>query len=126
MSDEAKRPLRVLYVDNSVGFGGAIKSLSLTLRQLPAVEILVVTSQEPHIVADLLEGHRIWTYRRVVNYRSLEQARERIERAVPIRSLRWAAFKAMAAANAAITVKNVAWMAWFLRRHRIDLVHLNN
>ncbi|HEX6750628.1 MAG TPA: glycosyltransferase family 4 protein [Longimicrobium sp.] len=117
---------RVLCVDYSLGFGGAIKSLSLTLGALRGHDVQVVTSQDAEIVRTWLAGRRVRSLRRVMNYRSLGRLRAAIEARVGTGALRWVAFKALAAADLAVTAKNAARLAWLLRRERIDLLHLNN
>lgn len=118
--------LRVLYVDNSVGFGGAIKSLALTLRQIPGVEALVLTSQDQKLIRTWLNGFPVWSFRRLVNYKTTEEARSWIRKRVRAGAVRWFGFKLIAAADEVVMLKNMLWLTYFLRRHRIELVHLNN
>lgn len=117
--------VNVLYVDYSIGFGGAIKSLSLTLRDLPGVEKRIITTQGRELVRTWFRGLAVWPFRRVMNYQTLGRARERVNR-LPGAPLRWGVLKGMAAADWLVTLKNAVWLAAFIRRHRIDLLHLNN
>jgi glycosyltransferase involved in cell wall biosynthesis len=116
------RPIRVLYVDNSLGFGGAVKSLSLTLSALPSIEKFVLTSQDSDIVRMWFSGHRVLRFRRVFNYRN----KDRIVGAIKSRPLKWAARKGFAFADLIETGRNSVRLAWIIRRNRIDLIHLNN
>lgn len=120
----AARPARVLYVDGSVGFGGAVKSLALTLRAMPGVDKRVITSQEPSIVREWLSAWPVRPFRRRMNYRTLGRLRETLARRTPI--VRRVALKALALADLCVTAKNGVWMAWTIRRERISIVHLNN
>jgi len=113
---------RVLYVDYSLGFGGAVKSLALTLRELPAVEKFILTSQDPEIVETWFPHLRVSSFRRFINYRTAGLVEARIHQS----SLRFAALKIIATADAVVTARNFVRLVWFLRRHRIDIVHLNN
>jgi glycosyltransferase involved in cell wall biosynthesis len=114
--------LRVLYVDYSLGFGGAIKSLALTLRELPSVEKFIFTSQDPELVETWFSGMRVFSFRRLVNYRTIEKIRARLQ----LPALQLIALKLAAGVDMLVIAKNLGRLIWFLRRHRIDIVHLNN
>jgi glycosyltransferase involved in cell wall biosynthesis len=116
------RPIRVLYVDNSLGFGGAVKSLSLTLGALGSVEKFVLTSQDAEIIRMWFSGHHVLRFRRVFNYRN----KDRVVAAIKSRPLKWAARKGFALADLMEVGRNSVRLAWIIRRNRIDLVHLNN
>jgi glycosyltransferase involved in cell wall biosynthesis len=116
--------LRVLYVDASVGFGGAVKSLGLTLRDLPDVEKQVLTTQEPEIVATWLAGVAVRPFRRVMNYRNMQRVRSRVARLPSL--IGWTVMKALAAADVATTAWNTVRLRSLIRRTDIELVHLNN
>lgn len=118
--------LRVLYVDYSIGFGGAIKSLGLTLGKLAGVEPLLLTTQKPDLVERWLPQCRVWYFRRWVNYRSIAAVIEWADRHVRLRGVRWAVRKLIAVINVGTAIKNTAWLLWLLRREQVDLVHLNN
>jgi len=113
---------RVLYVDNSIGFGGAVKSLSLTLSALPSIDKLVLTSQDPDIVRMWFAGLKVLSFRRVLNYRS----KDRLVGALEPRLLKWVARKGFAVADIFETWKNSVRLAWIIRTRRIQLIHLNN
>lgn len=113
---------RVLYVDYSLGFGGAVKSLALILRELPVVEKFILTSQDPELVETWFHGLRLSSFRRLINYRTAGLIATRVHQP----GLRFTALKIMAAANILASAKNFLKLLWLLRRHRIDIVHLNN
>jgi glycosyltransferase involved in cell wall biosynthesis len=114
--------LRVLYIDYSLGFGGAIKSLALTLRELPFVEKFVFTSQDPELVETWFSGIPVFSFRRLVNYRTMEKIRARLHPP----ALQLIALKLAAGVDMLVIAKNLGRLIWFLHRHRIDIVHLNN
>lgn len=120
------RPVKVLYIDSSLGFGGAIKSLCLTLSRLPGVERFVLTSQEPESVRRWLEDVPVWSFRRLVNYRTAGRVREWLEARVRVRLVRWLALKAMALADLSVALKNTLRIVLLVRRRGIHLIHLNN
>jgi len=125
MSETMKKRLRVLYVDYSVGFGGAVKSLSLMLRCLPDVEAMIITAQDRNLVNTWLAGYRVWPFRRVVNYRTLWRVRSWIDRRRPA-LLRSLLLKTVAVVDLLATVAGAVRIAWILKRQRIDVLHLNN
>jgi glycosyltransferase involved in cell wall biosynthesis len=114
--------LRVLYVDYSLGFGGAVKSLSLMLRALPSVEKFVFTSQDPEIIEAWFSGLRVFSFRRLINYRTTERLTNRLQHK-PIQRAMW---KMMAAADLVTTSANFLRLLLFIKRNSIDIVHLNN
>jgi glycosyltransferase involved in cell wall biosynthesis len=116
--------LRVLYVDASIGFGGAVKSLGLTLRDLPDVEKQVLTTQEPDIVATWMAGVAVRSFRRVMNYRNVQRVRNRVARLPSL--VGWTVMKVLAAADVATTAWNTVRLRRLFRRTDIELVHLNN
>jgi glycosyltransferase involved in cell wall biosynthesis len=120
------KPEKVLYIDYSIGFGGAIKSLALTLRDLPHVEAYILTTQDEGLIRTWLRGYPVWTFRRVMNYRNLGRFRSWMESRISLPVLRWMVLKVLALLDMCVTLKNGLWLCWFLRRHRIQLIHLNN
>lgn len=125
MSDMKRKRLRVLYIDYSVGFGGAIKSLSLMLRRLPDVEAMIVTAQDPDLIETWLGGYPVWPFRRVVNYRTMWRLRSWIEERRPA-ILRWLLSKAAAVVSHLAAVASAIRIGWIICRQRIDVLHLNN
>ena len=118
--------LRVLFVDYSIGFGGAIKSLSLTLRRLQGVDVHVLTSQDPGLIESWLGGYPVERFRTVVNYRLLSRVRRGISAARVPGFVQKLALRGVAAADWGVSRWNTRRIAAYMRRHRIDLVHLNN
>lgn len=117
---------RVLYVDYSVGFGGATKSLSLVTGALPGVEKFVITCQEPDLIRTWYRDMRVFRFRRLANYRTYSRAAEWFGRVLGRGLMFTAASKLMAAVDLAVGAANSMRIWWLIRRHRIDCVHLNN
>jgi glycosyltransferase involved in cell wall biosynthesis len=118
----AVNPLRVLYLDYSVGFGGAVKSLSLTLSGLPSVDKFIVTSQDQSQVALWFPGLPVRSFRRILNYRTYRGISERVKRPL----VRAVTLKLLAALDMLVALKNTGWLVSLVKRHRIDIIHLNN
>lgn len=113
---------RILCVDYSIGFGGAIKSLGLVLRRIDGAVPLVLTSQDAAIIDRWLPGIRVSQFRRVVNY----TLGPRLASALGGWSGRLRLAKVVALLDVATTWINTVRIGWLLRRERIDVVHLNN
>jgi glycosyltransferase involved in cell wall biosynthesis len=121
-TEEIAKPLRVLYVDSSLGFGGAVISLSILLNSLPGVQKFILTSQDQAIIDSWFAAARISSFRRAVNYRNKDRILARIRRP----TLRRLASRGLAIADAIETFRNTPRVVRLLRKHRIDLMHLNN
>ena len=122
----AAAPRRVLYVDYSVGFGGATKSVALIADLLRDVDKFVVTSQEPHVIRTWYSGMRVIRFRRFANYRTYASIKARLNRLLGDGLLFTACLKLLAAFDLAASVLNAVRMVALIRRHRIDCVHLSN
>ncbi len=128
MSDQAAgestavRPLRVLVVDYSVGFGGATKSMGLVASSLGDVDLSVLTTQLPSEYLRWYAGLPVRRFRRLINYHTLELARSSLssERS-------WPALRKLLAS---VSFVADSWSAlrlwWWMRRAPVDLIHLNN
>lgn len=121
----AERPLRVLYVDASIGFGGACRSLATTLRAMPSVAPRLVTMQPAALVRGWFGGVPATRYRRWVNYRNADRVRRGTERRLG-GGARAAADRVLAALDVATAGWSAARLAWIARRHRADVIHANN
>lgn len=106
----------VLYVDTSVGFGGATMSLSLLWQGLPDVRKHLLTAQNSDIVARWYGAARIHPFRRIVNYPLHERAR-RLGRVPALMCI---------ALDAAVERLNTVRVKRLTRRHRLGLLHCNN
>jgi glycosyltransferase involved in cell wall biosynthesis len=111
----------VLYVDCSYGFGGAIKSLGLTLRGAD-VDEHVLTSQPPALVQTFMPGARVGSLRSIVNYHRTARLRRWAARW----GARWIADKLIAVADVAAALGNSIRLRRLIRQRGVQLVHLNN
>lgn len=115
---------KVLFVDYSVGFGGATKSLSLLLDELKNASPILITSQLPQIRSWYPAVTR-YTFRPFAHYRAIEHARWVVNHKWPP-GVKWVALKLLAALDLGVGVKNLPRFLWIMKRHQIELVHLNN
>ena len=114
----------VLFIDCSYGFGGAIKSLGLTLRSLEGIHY-VLTSQDGTIAGTWLGTHATGGIRRYVNYHTLGPLRASTH-ALPSRTLRNASLKAIAAVDRVAALLSAARLIRLCRRRSVALIHVNN
>lgn len=119
-------PIRVLYVDYSVGFGGATKSLSLVSRGLNGVQRFVLTCQRDDIVADWYDGATVFHFRRWLNYRTIGTAKTWARRLMPLPTLGAFAQKALGMLDVAAGLVHSVRIVGIIKRHGIEIVHLNN
>jgi len=60
--------LRVLYLDGSMKFGGAVKSLSLMLSALKNVSPIIITCQDKEIIDKWFNKFRVFRFKRFFSY----------------------------------------------------------
>ncbi|HSH44307.1 MAG TPA: hypothetical protein VK966_00490, partial [Longimicrobiales bacterium] len=115
----------VLYVDGGVGFGGSSISLSLTLRAIHGVRKLLVTSQKQEIIDLLFSGIPAWRIRRWVNYRT-RSTLSRMVRRLRVPVLSWVVSRTYSVLDMLVTGFNTLRLYRIIRKHGVDLVHVNN
>lgn len=115
---------RIMFVDCSVGFGGAARSLGLLLQRFTDPAPVLVSSQTPDILKTLFPGVVTYRFRGVFSYRNFEAVKGRVD-AFP-HPVRWLLLKGLAVLDLLVSAVNVARFLRLMRRHRIELVHLNN
>jgi len=116
----------VLYIDGSIGFGGSSKSLALTLRALPEVRQLMLTAQEPALVDQLFDDVRTWRFRRHVNYRARLRLAEWLEAHGGNGPLGAVVTKFYGGLDLLTSGLWLPRLVLLIRRHGVDIVHLNN
>ncbi len=119
-----QRTPTVLYVDTSIGFGGASKSLALLLRGLTGVRPLLLSAQDSEELNRLFGSVKSWRFRTHVNYRARFRLRDRLR--ARGRLIRWAGMKGFAALDLAVSPMVVIKILRIIKRYDVDLVHLNN
>jgi glycosyltransferase involved in cell wall biosynthesis len=118
--------LTVLYVDGGIGFGGSSKSLALALNGLTNVRKLMISAQQPNLIRELFPSIRTWTFKGWINYRTRDRFSEFVEALpCPARLRAWA-MKAYAALDLMAGHMNAYRVARLVRRHKVDLIHMNN
>ena len=114
----------VLFIDCSYGFGGAIKSLGLTLRRLDGTAH-VLTSQKPGLAHALLGSRYAGGIRRIVNYHTLGPLRRHVQR-IRLHAVRRLLLTGIAAFDRVVGIANARRVKRFCRRNQVDLIHVNN
>jgi glycosyltransferase involved in cell wall biosynthesis len=118
--------LSVLYIDYSVGFGGATKSLALTLAVLPDVRKVMLTCQDLDIIDSWYRGVEVHSFRRFFNYRNTGRARSWV-RGSPLPGWIYTGFsKLLAILDVLEALRNTAKILWLWRHNRFNVIHLNN
>lgn len=129
MTQRTQSKIRVLFIDHSIAFGGALKSLSLLLRSSSfpkIVEPLVITAQDQNVIDAWLQGVPYIWYRRILDYRKRERFGSFVQRAIP---LPWfSAFLRKCCAllanfETACSLGFILWVAW---RHKAEIIHANS
>lgn len=119
------RKFTVLYIDNTIGFGGATKSLSLMLGGLHKFAKVILTSQEQMIVDRWYKGYKVYKFRRIINYKNHGLINEFIKKAIPIVLLRKILLKMVAVVDLAVSFANIVRIIWIVKSNKIDLIHIN-
>jgi glycosyltransferase involved in cell wall biosynthesis len=117
--------IKVLYIDGSVGFGGAPKSLSLVLREMKRVEPIILTSTRSDVRDKWFGGARVYRMGRISNYYLKIRAREWLESHVPVAGFRKAALKAFVVLDLLERWVNLLRILVIARRYRVRLIHMN-
>lgn len=109
--------LRILFVDYTVGFGGAVRSLARLRDELDqmGVDTWILTSQTPGIVQEWYGAGRVLTFRSLVHYHWLGRQREHRP---------WLS-RPLALLDAVATGWNYLKIRRILKEVRPHIVHLN-
>jgi glycosyltransferase involved in cell wall biosynthesis len=123
-----KDKIRVLYFDNSMAFGGALKSLSLLLHSSSfqsIVEPVVITAQDPEIINAWLQGITYVRCRRLLDYRKKERFGSWATRNIPIKWVSVLARKCFAVLETVETGFIVFRIVWIGKTRHVHVVHAN-
>ncbi|MDF0651047.1 MAG: glycosyltransferase family 4 protein [Nitrospira sp.] len=129
MTQRTQSKIRVLFIDNSIAFGGALKSLSLLLRSSSfrqVVEPLVITAQDQNVIDAWLEGVPYIWYRRILDYRKKERFRSFVQRAIPLAWVSWFLRKCFALLEGFETAYLFGFILWVAWRHKAEIIHANS
>lgn len=126
---QTQSKIRVLFVDHSIAFGGALKSLSLLLHSssfLRAVEPLVITAQDQNVIDAWLKGVPYIWYRRILDYRKRERFGSFIQQAIPLpwfSTLLRKCFAVLASIETVYSFGFILLVAWW---HKAQIIHANS
>jgi len=129
MTQQTQSKIRVLFIDHSIAFGGALKSLSLLLHSASfpkAVEPLVITAQDQNVIDAWLQGVPYIWYRRILDYRKKERFGSFVQRVI---SLPWCSeflrkcFALLESFETAYAFCFILWIAWW---HKAEIIHANS
>jgi len=121
-----REKIRVLYIDNSIGFGGAIKSLSLVLSCMPDVEPIIITSQNKDIIDKWFNGSKFYRRRKLIDYRFKERLSNWLEEKVTYKSIRLLILKAIAFIDWMDGLIHIIHISYIAQRYNVKLIHINN
>lgn len=127
---ESPPRMNVLYVEYGMGFGGAVISLSITVRGLrevhPDLESWVMTFYDFPALDDLFPHSTLLRPRRYLSYKS----RAAFQKAVTRRWIPSVVAKALGKGYSLADAMHEAYLSLMIHRtiqkHGIDLVHVNN
>jgi glycosyltransferase involved in cell wall biosynthesis len=122
---DTKKKIKVLYIDYTIGFGGATKSLSLVLRGLQLVEKVILTSQEKNIVNKWYKGYKIYKFRRIANYKNKDLITTFIKKSIPIVLVQKLVLRFVAIVDLLISFINIGRIVWIVKSNGINLIHIN-
>lgn len=123
------KPLRVLMVDNGIGFGGAIVSLTELARALKKscnVEPIIVTSQSNDVLGGLLGDVSHIGFWRPLTYRNRAALHRRLYiRPLPVVVARFG-MKLYSLLDALVSLVNSTRLCFLMVRANVHVVHVNN
>lgn len=119
------KKLKVLYIDGSVGFGGAPKSLSLVLRKLKNVEPIILTATRDDVRGKWFDGAQVYRIGRISNYYLKSRAREWLASNVPIALARKILLKSLVVLDLIERCVSTIKILLISKRHGVQIIHMN-
>lgn len=119
------KKLKVLYIDGSVGFGGAPKSLSLVLRGLREVEPIILTCTRSDVRNKWFDGARVYRIGLISNYHLKIRIREWLTSNVPISILKKPVIKSLVLLDLIERCVSTLKILLIVRRHGVQIIHMN-
>jgi glycosyltransferase involved in cell wall biosynthesis len=117
--------IRVLYIDGSIGFGGAPKSLSLVLREMKSVEPIILTSTRSDVREKWFGGARVYRMGRISNYYLKVRVRDWLEKHVPIAFFRKMILRSFVLLDLLERWVNTLKIFLITKRYGVQLIHMN-
>src|SRR3990170_3765773 len=112
VADPLLRKLKVLYIDDSIGFGGAVKSLSLVLSSMPDVEPILISSQNNDIIEKWFKGIKVYKSKTLIDYRLKERIVGWLEEKVSFELIRRLILKAIAFIGLIDDIRSIIHISW--------------
>lgn len=117
--------LKVLYVDDSIGFGGAVKSLSLVLSCMPDVEPILISAQNKDIIDKWFKGITVYKIKILIDYRLKERIAGWLEEKVSFKLIRRLILKAIAFIRLIDDIRIIIHIFWIAKKCKVELIHTN-
>jgi len=117
--------LKVLYIDDSIGFGGAVKSLSLVLSSMPDVEPILISSQNNDIIEKWFKGIKVYKSKTLIDYRLKERIVGWLEEKVSFELIRRLILKAIAFIGLIDDIRSIIHISWIAKKCKVELIHTN-
>lgn len=121
----AGKKITVLYVDGSVGFGGAPKSLALLLQGLKNVDPIIVTATRNDVREKWFHGARVYRMGRLSNYYFKVRVREWLAANLPIALLDKICLKTFAVVDLVERWVSRLQIMFLSKFHRVAIIHMN-
>lgn len=116
---------KVLYVDDSIGFGGAVKSLSLVLSCMPDVEPILISAQNDDIIEKWFKGIKVYKSKRLIDYRVKERLANWLKKNISNEPIRHLILKAIAFIGLIDDIRSITHIFWIAKRCNVELIHPN-
>jgi len=116
---------RVLYIDGSIGFGGAPKSLALLLSGLKSVDPTIITSARDDVRAKWFSGYRVYRIGMISNYYRRLRTTEWLAAHVSSRPIQKLIFKALLVLDLVESLVCTLQILVLAKYHRAQLIHMN-
>ena len=119
------KKIRVLYIDGSIGFGGAPKSLSLLLRGLKNVEPIIMTSTQKDVREKWFSSVRVYRLGRISNYYIKDRVRQWLASNIPFPFLQKMILKSFILLDIAESCVSSLRILFLSKYYKVQLIHMN-
>ena len=93
---------------------------------MPLLRSYVLTTQPNVLTEKWFSGSEVVRFRRLVNYQTRDRFLSFVSRRISLPGLNGLAAKGFALADLLASIWNLFRIAWLIRRHKVQLIHLNN
>lgn len=119
------KKMKVLYIDGSIGFGGAPKSLSLLLSGLKNVDPILLTSVCKDVRDKWFDGIRIYRRGLISNYHLKMRVKEWLISNIKIKIIHQVVFKFLAFLDLIERYVGMVQIFFISKYHRVQIIHMN-